>query len=141
MCIEVAVSVAEFSKARLQHAKVLRLIRGHAGPVAVVIERHAAEAIYRIPGQIDCVEFDMRDRVHERGTAFVAAETALRQLAWFDQMRADGTPRLRYRARRITAVGCEFGRRADRARRRIAQCELGVDRGSSYDGLREREDI
>src|SRR5688572_6846009 len=60
---------------------------GDADPVGVVRVRQAAEAVNRIPGEVDRVEFDMRDGVDEGGAAFEGAEAAFGQVARMDEFR------------------------------------------------------
>src|SRR6185437_7557167 len=56
-----------------------------------------AEAQHRVPGEIDRVEFDVSDRVHQRSASFDAAQAALWHLA------------RRYQLRLVRPAGCPDG--------------------------------
>jgi hypothetical protein len=45
----------------------MSLLGGYAAPIQVKLAGHAVEAPGRIQGEVDGVEFDVRDRVQQRG--------------------------------------------------------------------------
>src|SRR5690348_14230543 len=112
--------MAELSEPCRKHREVPRFVIRHRSPVAVVTLGHAAEAVHRVPGKIDRVEFDVRNRVHQRGASFPAPEAAPRHLARHHQPRPRGTARRADRQRyRITLDEREtpFGKRPERFQR------------------------
>src|SRR5690606_38005812 len=64
--IEVTIGMTHVVQARAQQAEMPRLIHGYADPVRVVVRRHAAKAVDRIPGQVDRIELDVGDGVNQR---------------------------------------------------------------------------
>src|SRR6187402_597599 len=70
-----------------------RLVVRARGPVAIVGIGLAAKSVYRIPGEVDRVEFNVRNRVHQGGTSLGRTETALGQFTRGDQARTLGASR------------------------------------------------
>ena len=71
-----------------QQREVIRLVGGHAAPVAVVIRRHALEAPDSVERQVDRVELDVRHRVHQGGAAFRRCRRAASHLGVREQFRS-----------------------------------------------------
>lgn len=85
--VEIAVVETQLAQAVAQEHEMARLVVGHLRPVAVEALGQAAEAVDRVPAQVDGVEFDVGDRMQERGPALVAAQAAPGQLARMHQPR------------------------------------------------------
>ena len=94
---EIAIIKTKAAQALAQQAKMPCLVIGNRHPVGVKRVRHATEAIHRVPGQVDRVELDMGNRMHERRPALGTAEAALRQIACGNQVRPLGPAGLHQR--------------------------------------------
>src|SRR5690606_33672839 len=62
---------------------------------------HVSKTVDRIPGEIDGVEFDMGNRVHQRCPAFNRPQSTFGKGARLDQERTMGTPRIRNEVRKV----------------------------------------
>ena len=90
---EVGVVVAMRQQAFAQQQEVARLVIGAAHPVGMETARQPAEAIHRVPCQVDGVQFDMGDGVDEGRAAFRVAEAAAREVARVYQHQLRGAAR------------------------------------------------
>ena len=61
---------------RLQQRKVQRFFARHLHPFAIKIRRHATKSPHHIQRQIDRVEFNMGERMNQRGATLAAADAA-----------------------------------------------------------------
>ena len=91
---EIAIGGTEFGEAGGHQRVVLRLLCGHGNPIVVepARQRPIGEAGDEVPGEVDGVELDMRERVEQRDApGDRAAGTALRHVPWWEQQRGHGT--------------------------------------------------
>ena len=125
--IEVAVIVAQLAQPVAQKDEMTRLIVRHLHPIGIERRRQATEAVHRIPGQVDGIQFDMRDGVDERRPPHHAAQPATREFAWMHERRLRWTPRHADRLGR-----CRIGRDREFATREgirvlLRQRDLRID--------------
>src|SRR5260221_4375010 len=93
---EIAIGGAELGETGGHQRVVLRLVAGHGNPIVVepARQRPIGEAGDEVPGEVDGVELDMRDRVEQRDApGRRAAGAPLRHVPWREQQRARGTRR------------------------------------------------
>ena len=80
-------------EAVMQIVEVRRLFGGHPQPVVVVSRRHAVKAPDGVERQIDGVEFDVGNGMHQNGTPFGGGGRAPGHLGVAQQQGALGVPR------------------------------------------------
>lgn len=107
--VEVAIGMPKFAQPRGEHGEMACFVIRATGPIAIVGIGLAAEAVHRVPGQIDRVELDMRHRMHQRRAAFRRTQAAMRDLP----RRHQGRPE------RATWCGNGFRRRRVFARAKL----------------------
>jgi two-component system sensor histidine kinase KdpD len=78
---EIIGTVVGRQRRRGEQRVMARLVVGNARPVAIVVVRHAAETVHRVPRQFDRIELDVRNGMDQRRPALRRAQPALRELA------------------------------------------------------------
>ena len=114
---KIPVLVAQGVQVGVQQLKMLGFFLRHAQPVAVKRLGQAGKAPDDVQRQVNGVEFDMRQRVDQRGAAFLRAQAALGQLAGRNQLwagRSAGQRRRRGEGK-LGAAGCGKVQRGDGA--------------------------
>jgi len=69
VCVVIAVAQALFPQIILQEAEVVGFFARHREPIPIIRVRHAIKAPDGVQGQIDGIEFDVRQRMHQYATA------------------------------------------------------------------------
>jgi hypothetical protein len=77
---EVAVGMAQRRQMPVQQIEMQRLLVRHPQPVGVIRRRHAGKAVGGVERQVDRVEFDMRQRMNQRGAPGQGVGAAARHL-------------------------------------------------------------
>ena len=131
---KVAVTGAELVQARLDHGEMVRLVLGDGNPVVIKRNRpiEPGETPDQIPGQVDGVQFDMRDRVEEGDAPADASGAPARHVAGRQQLRRHRARRARRhgggRSRGRQTAGAPILGAGQRARDFLAGIGLGEDR-------------
>src|SRR5690606_33262190 len=94
---KIAILIARRGQMPTHERKVISLFAGNLQPVPVKIVRHAGKAPDDIQRQVDGIEFDMGDRVHERRFPLRGLRRAYGYLTRVYQLRALRPARQRLR--------------------------------------------
>src|ERR1700754_3638813 len=86
--VEIAVGMPKLGKPTCEHREMACFVVRTRRPITIVRVGLAAKTVNRIPGEIDRIELDVCDRMHERGATLGRTETALGQFTRRDQTRA-----------------------------------------------------
>ena len=99
---KITISENQRGETLAHQTEVIGLLRRYLDPVIVKSPRLRVKTVHAVERQVDRVEFDMRDRVQQRGMTFTMSCLAPRELGRRDELRPRRTAR---RTQRLVDIG------------------------------------
>lgn len=78
--IPIGVAVTQRCEMRVQQLEMQRFFVRHPQPIGVIRQRHADKPVGGVEREVDRIEFDMRQRMYERGAPGQRVGAATRYL-------------------------------------------------------------